>query len=86
MKHILVTGGAGFIGSHTCVELLEKNYNITIVDSFINSSSLSIDKVKQIVNKSKFYSNNYIELIQGDIRNKSFLEYLFQNIGIYQYM
>ncbi|MDA9707773.1 UDP-glucose 4-epimerase GalE [Prochlorococcus sp. AH-736-K21] len=79
MKHILVTGGAGFIGSHTCVELLEKKYNITIVDSFINSSPVSIDKVKKIVNKSKFYLNNHIELIEGDIRNKSFLENLFHN-------
>lgn len=79
MKHILVTGGAGFIGSHTCVELLEKNYNITVIDSFINSSSLSIDKVKKIVNKSEFYLNNYIELIEGDIRNKSFLKYVFQD-------
>ena len=38
MESILVTGGAGFIGSHTCLSLIEKGYNLYILDSFINSS------------------------------------------------
>ena len=38
MSRVLVTGGAGFIGSHTCVSLLEKNYEIIVIDSFINSN------------------------------------------------
>ena len=42
MKRILVTGGAGFIGSHTCLALLEKNYELWVIDSLINSSSLSL--------------------------------------------
>ena len=38
MKNILITGGTGFIGSHTCISLLEEGYDITIIDSLINSS------------------------------------------------
>ena len=45
MKTILVTGGLGFIGSHTCIELLKKNYNIIIIDSFVNNS---VDSIYQI--------------------------------------
>ena len=45
MNAIFVTGGAGFIGSHTCLLLLEKGYEIFVMDSFINSSYLSIEKV-----------------------------------------
>ena len=37
MKSILITGGAGFIGSHTCLSLLEKGYKVIILDSFVNS-------------------------------------------------
>ena len=44
MKKILVTGGLGFIGSHTCVVLLEKGYKILILDSLINSSKKVIEK------------------------------------------
>ena len=42
MKSILVTGGAGFIGSHTCLLFLEKGYEVFILDSFVNSSKRSI--------------------------------------------
>ena len=49
MKVILVTGGTGFIGSHTCLALLEKGYGIIVIDSFLNSSPKSLDKVKQIL-------------------------------------
>tara|TARA_B100000886_G_scaffold267658_1_gene191853 strand:+ start:698 stop:850 length:153 start_codon:yes stop_codon:yes gene_type:complete len=49
MKSILVTGGAGFIGSHTGLLLLEKGYVIFIIDSFINSSDKSIKRVEEIL-------------------------------------
>lgn len=53
---ILVTGGAGFIGSHTVVELLEENEDIIIVDNFINSKPDVLDKIKEITKKDfKFY-------------------------------
>lgn len=49
--NILVTGGAGYIGSHTCVELLKNNHNIVVVDNLINSKIEVVDKIKQITNK-----------------------------------
>lgn len=56
MKNILVTGGAGFIGSHTCVELLSCDYNIIIMDNFVNSKPECLEKIRQITNKNfKFY-------------------------------
>ena len=51
MKSILVTGGGGFIGSHTCLLLLEKGYVVFIIDSFINSSHKSIERIKTILEK-----------------------------------
>lgn len=56
MKNILVTGGAGFIGSHTCVELLSCDYNIIVMDNFVNSKPECLEKIRQITNKNfKFY-------------------------------
>lgn len=53
---ILVTGGAGYIGSHTCVELLNAGYDIVVVDNFVNSCAESIKRVEQITSKAvKFY-------------------------------
>ena len=53
---ILVTGGAGFIGSHTVVELLEKGEDIVIVDNFVNSKPEVLEKIKKITEKDfKFY-------------------------------
>lgn len=61
---ILVTGGAGFIGSHTCVELLENGYDIVVLDNFINSKPESLNRIKQITNKDfKFYE---IDLLDKD--------------------
>ena len=68
---ILVTGGAGFIGSHTVVELLEKSEDIIIVDNFINSKPESLDKIKTITNKDfKFY--------EVDLLNEEKLEKVFK--------
>ena len=49
MQTILVTGGAGFIGSHTCLVLIENNFRVIIIDSFVNSSKKSIDNIKNIL-------------------------------------
>ena len=51
MKTILVTGGTGFIGSHTNISLLENGYNVIVVDSNINSSKKAIKRVSQITKK-----------------------------------
>ena len=53
---ILVTGGAGFIGSHTCVELLNAGYEVVVVDNLYNSSKEALKRVEEITGKSvKFY-------------------------------
>lgn len=58
---ILVTGGAGYIGSHTCVELLNNGYDIIVVDNLSNSSVESLNRVKEITGKQfKFYEENLL--------------------------
>ena len=53
---ILVTGGAGYIGSHTCVELLNAGYEVVVVDNLVNSSKESLKRVEEITGKSlRFY-------------------------------
>ncbi len=69
---ILVTGGAGFIGSHTCVELLNAGYDIVIVDNLYNSSEKSLDRVKELTGKDfTFYPY--------DIRDKENMSKVFEN-------
>ncbi len=59
MQRILVTGGAGYIGSHTCLRLLEEGYDVLVVDNFCNSKSESLERVKQITGRSlTFYEVN----------------------------
>ena len=68
---ILVTGGTGYIGSHTVVELLNNNYEVVAIDNFSNSKEEVIDKIKQITNKNfKFY--------KGDVCNKELLKKIFE--------
>lgn len=67
---ILVTGGAGYIGSHTMVELLNDGYEVICVDNFCNSKPETLDKVREITGKDfKFY--------EGDVCNKELLEQIF---------
>lgn len=67
---ILVTGGAGYIGSHTCVELLNAGYEIVVIDNLTNSKIESLNRVKEITNKDfKFY--------KGDLLDRDFLEDVF---------
>lgn len=64
MGKILVTGGAGYIGSHTCVELLNNNKEIVVIDNFSNSNSKALDNIKAITNKDfKFYEINYLDRV-----------------------
>ena len=49
-KLILITGGTGFIGSHTCIELIKKGYYLLVVDSLINSSLKVVEKIRIILN------------------------------------
>lgn len=79
MGYILVTGGAGFIGSHTCLLLLEKGYEIIIVDSYLNSSKKSLERVKKIREiKSKNF-NDKMHIYNGDLRNKDLIKKIFKD-------
>lgn len=63
MCKILVTGGAGFIGSHTCVELLESGYEVLILDNLCNSKEESVNRIEQITGKKvKFYKTDMLDL------------------------
>lgn len=69
---VLVTGGAGYIGSHTLVELLAKGHEVCVVDNFSNSDKIALDRVSQISGKT--FSN-----FEADIRDKSALQGIFQD-------
>lgn len=69
---ILITGGAGYIGSHTCLALVEAGYDIVVLDNLNNSSIEPIKRVSQIVNQN-------IQFVRGDIRDYSVLDNLFSS-------
>jgi len=71
MKKILVTGGTGFIGSHTVVELIDKGYEAVILDNFSNSSAMVTDRIQEITGVMP-------TMVEGDIRDSALLESLFQ--------
>ncbi len=69
--NVLVTGGVGYIGSHTCVELIEAGFTPIAVDNLCNSSAKSLERVAEITGKTvKFY--------QGDVRDEALMEKIFQ--------
>jgi UDP-glucose 4-epimerase len=71
-KSILVTGGAGYIGSHTCIELIEAGYDVIVIDNLINSSKESLKRVEEITG-SKFF------FYEDDVRNREVLANIFNN-------
>jgi UDP-glucose 4-epimerase len=82
MKKILVTGGAGYIGSHTCVELLKRGYQVVVVDNLMNSEKEVIDRVRQIVeidikSMPKPQKTGSIEFIECDLCNEKALSHIF---------
>lgn len=62
MTRVLLTGGAGYIGSHTAVELLEKDFEIVIYDNLVNSSKIALDRIRKITGKDfKFYEADILD-------------------------
>ncbi len=75
---ILVTGGAGYIGSHTCVQLLERGFNVVVLDNYCNSTPEALKRVEQITGK-------FLIRIEGDVRdpvvlNRLFAEHAFEGV------
>jgi UDP-glucose 4-epimerase len=73
-RSILVTGGAGYIGSHTCVELLNAGYAVTIFDNYCNSKPEALNRVERITGKT-------LARVQGDVRDRAALEAALRTSG-----
>ena len=72
---VLVTGGAGYIGSHACVALLETGHDLVVVDNFCNSSPEALDRVRQITGSS-------FPVVEADIRDRNRLDAVFSEHAI----
>jgi UDP-glucose 4-epimerase len=68
---VLVTGGAGYIGSHACVSLMEAGYEVVVLDNLSNSSPVALERLREICGKAPL-------LVQGDIRDGACLDSIFQ--------
>ena len=73
--NVLVTGGAGYIGSHTCVELLSQGHNVVVVDNLVNSCEKSLERVQQIAGKDVVFYKN-------DVRDRAALDAIFDKHDI----
>ncbi len=68
--NVLVTGGAGYIGSHTCVELLDRGYGVIVIDNLCNANPKSLDRVRELTGKD-------LTFYQGDVRDEALLRRIF---------
>ena len=78
MARLLITGGAGFIGSHTCVVLLEAGHDLVVLDDFSNSSPVALDRVQEL-------AGHGLQCIKGDVRDAAALQQLFAPWGWVKY-
>ena len=72
---VLVTGGAGYIGSHTCVELLERGYDVVIIDNLVNSSAKAVERIEQITGKK-------VAFYEEDVRDRAALDRILEKHSI----
>ena len=72
---VLVTGGAGYIGSHTCVMLMEAGHEVVVFDNLSNASKESLRRVEKIVGRA-------VPFVEGDIRSADDLEAVFRDYDI----
>jgi UDP-glucose 4-epimerase len=72
---ILVTGGAGYIGSHTCVDLLSAGHSLLALDNLCNAQPESLARVAQIANVP--LGSDRLQFVQGDVRDAALLHQLF---------
>jgi len=77
MIRLLITGAAGFIGSHTSLLLLEKGYEIIAIDSYINSSPKTYKKIIEILNSKGQNFANKLKIVKGDLRNIETIKKIF---------
>jgi UDP-glucose 4-epimerase len=75
MQVVLVTGGTGYIGSHTCVALLDAGYDVVVLDNLCNSKAAVVDRIRAITGKS-------VTFVQGDVRDRQCLRSLFERYKI----
>jgi len=80
-EFVIVTGGAGFIGSHTVVELLEDGYEVIIIDNLSNSSQICLQRIEEIT-KKKIYAFHNIDLLEEDKVLSIFQDIKNQNINV----
>ena len=79
MTQILITGGAGFIGSHTCLVLLQEGHNLIVLDNLSNSSPVALERVATLAGLSSSADDREgrLQLIRGDIRDRACLDQIF---------
>ena len=77
MISILVTGGAGYIGSHTCLSLIKKGYKIIVFDSLINSNFASLERVSKIISQENINWKKNFTFHKGDLKDIKSLEEIF---------
>ena len=72
-RRVLITGGAGFIGSHTCLVLLEQGHELVVLDNFDNSSPEALKRVQELA------GSNAIDVVEGDVRDPDAVERAFNS-------
>ena len=78
-RRVLITGGAGFIGSHTCLVLLEQGHELVVLDNFDNSSPEALRRVQELADSTQ------LTLVEGDVRDPNAVDQAFSTGGCLLY-